>query len=194
MTPKEIMLGCFRGEDVFIEAFYAQYKRLIYSAIYDWMNEYIGHPTDEVKDIFQGVFVKLIEKDFAPLKSVRDIDKPKALIYLIAYYHTAQYFRIQQHEKRIMCRQKQEAAEQERDAVVQELSDDMVRILVEAIAELDEDGQDVLRLYFFGNLQYAEIAVQTGLTKTNVGVIISRAKAHLRSFINRRYPEVLEIL
>jgi len=187
-TAREIMEGCFRGEKVFIDAFHERYKRLIYDAIHSWMREYGVQSPEDVGDIFKDFFIKLLENNFASLRRVHDIDHPTGLIYLAARQYTGRYFKRQW----IGNRRKHKLTQKlERMPGVRELPEDaMLDILKEAIAELDEDQQNILELLNWGNLTYRGIATQTGLSVTNVGAIINRTKREIRDFIRREYPEL----
>ncbi|MBN2500837.1 MAG: sigma-70 family RNA polymerase sigma factor [Anaerolineales bacterium] len=56
--------------------------------------------------------------------------------------------------------------------------------LLEAVAKLDERQRDILALKFAGRMTNREIAKLTGLTPSNVGVILYRATQHLREELN----------
>lgn len=191
-TPREIMEGCFRGERVFINAFYEKYERLIYYAIHCWMRKYGVQSPDDVRDVFQGVFVKLLENNFALLRRAHDINRPAPLIFLIAKQYTARYF-IKKGRDKLRTIELDENLVWTPDEQ-EELPAEVVRILEEAMDALDENQRNLLRLFYQDNLSYAEIAAETGLSATNVGAIISRAKRQMRNFIKRRYPEIPKIL
>jgi len=187
--PAEIMEGCFRGEEVFINAFYKKYGKLICHAIIGRMGGYREYSPEDVQDIFQSFFCKLIENNFAFFRGVHDIYHPTPLIHLVARQYTGKYFR-----RRWLDNQRRHNLNQrpEQDpGAIEPPEDDMIRIYEEALASLDETQQKVLKFYIFDNLKYKEIADVTGLTGTNVGAIISRAKQEMQDFIRRRYPEFL---
>lgn len=187
MTPKEIMLGCFRGEKVFIEAFEKEYRRVIYSAIKRRLRLFQGHSINDADDFFNDFFVELIDNNFASLRSMRDLDHPWGLISIVAFQNTGRCLIKELEDKRRL-----------RSLVQQigpvEMSDEHARIFEEAVATLDEEAQEIVRLFHWKRLKYREIAVETGLTTSNVGVIINRANSQMKAFIKRQYPELTGIL
>ncbi len=67
------------------------------------------------------------------------------------------------------------------DAVIQSQTE---KELLTALACLDERGQDVLSLKFAARLTNRRIAEITGLSESNVGVILYRAIHHLREIFD----------
>jgi RNA polymerase sigma-70 factor (ECF subfamily) len=52
-----------------------------------------------------------------------------------------------------------------------------------ALAQLNDDQQRLVFLKFFENMSNQDIALATGLTPSNVGVIVHRALKHLRTLL-----------
>lgn len=61
---------------------------------------------------------------------------------------------------------------------------DTIERLLHAIHRLDERAQDLIALKFTSGLENTEIARITGLSESNVGVILYRALRQLRTYLN----------
>lgn len=186
---KDIMQGCFAGDAIAISAFYESYKNLIFAAIHDWTKQKAGGASDyDIAEIFQGALLELMRNDFDRLRSVRDIEKPEPLIYLISYQYTGHYFKNKWREESRVVPIDPVLPVMAADNSEQ-YQEDTLRILDVALETLNEDEQLILQLYYRDDMKYKEIASETGLSATNVGVIIARAKEKMRSFIKKKYPE-----
>ena len=196
--PAEIMEGCFQGEEVLITAFCKKYRNYVYSIIHSWMRAHKEHSPDDVDEIFQIVFTKLIDNNFALLRIVRDINRPTGLISAITHSCTAKYFKTKWHNALMMAsfdviidgldESEGLVCNPDQQALLAEA--EKLRIYEEAFADLDEVPQKVLNLRRRSNLSYREIATETGLTTANVGAIINRAKKQMQDFIRERYPDI----
>jgi RNA polymerase sigma factor (sigma-70 family) len=194
-TEREIMEGCFRGDSFFINAFYKKYKNLIYCAIHRWMRKNGERSPDEVQDLFNSIFIKLMDNNFALLRGVHNINRPSPLIFIIAYQYTGRFFATRRaHLARTVPfnPMRDEPADLlSLDPGEIELLGERPRILEEAIATLNERQQYILRLRYGRGLRYQEIAEETGLYVNNVGAIIRAAKLRIREFIVNTYPGIL---
>jgi RNA polymerase sigma factor (sigma-70 family) len=188
-TPTDIMTGCFAGNPSAINAFYERYKNLIYAAIHSWAKQKAGGAAaDDIAEIFQGAVLELMRNGFERLRCAHDLDKPEPLIYLIAYQHAGRYFKNKWREgSRVVPIDPVLPFMADDDT--EQYQEDTLRILDAALETLNEDEQLILRLYYRDDMKYKEIASETGLSATNVGVIIARAKEKMRRFIKKKYPE-----
>ncbi len=57
---------------------------------------------------------------------------------------------------------------------------EMLRIMEETLRRLPPDQQRVVRMHFYEDRDYEEIAEKTGLTQGNVRVLVSRARDKIR--------------
>lgn len=64
------------------------------------------------------------------------------------------------------------------------IANENVQELQKNLQTLDERSRTIIALRYWGELSYAEIAEQTGLTEKNVSVILSRAIATLRNLFD----------
>jgi RNA polymerase sigma factor (sigma-70 family) len=68
------------------------------------------------------------------------------------------------------------------------------RIMNEAIRRLSSSDQLVMRLVYFEELSYSQIAERLGISVSNAGVRIMRARNRLAEVIRREFPVLLEYL
>lgn len=71
------------------------------------------------------------------------------------------------------------------DIIDEIIKNESLRILLDAISELDEISKSVMLLYL-EEKSYDEIAIITGISSSNVGVRISRAKKILKENLNSK--------
>ncbi len=62
------------------------------------------------------------------------------------------------------------------------------RALRALLAGLDERSREALALRYWGEMSYAEIAVQMGISEKNVSVILARAIAKMRTLGKKSFP------
>lgn len=62
---------------------------------------------------------------------------------------------------------------------------DLADSIMSQVATLSSNQQEVLRLKFHGGLTYTQIANVTGLSKTNVGVLLHTAISKLRQRVGQ---------
>lgn len=62
-------------------------------------------------------------------------------------------------------------------------------VLSDAIKKLDEQVQDILEMKYYDNMKNTDIADMTGLTASNVGVLLMRAKAELKKKLEEYFND-----
>lgn len=187
---KDIMQDCFSGDASAINAFYDRYKNLIYAAIHDWSKQKCGVASaDDIAEIFQSALLELMRDGFTRLRCVRDIEKPEPLIYLISYQHAGRYFKNKwRDESRFVPA---ETALPDLPVVAPgNYEEELLHTLDAALGSLSEEERMILKMFYWKDLKYKEIADATGLSPTNIGVIITRAKEKMRCLIRKKYPEM----
>ena len=182
-TAREIMEGCFLGDDDCESAFYEKYKKWIRHAIRCRMQRYAAH----VEDVSQDFLIELRGAHFAPFLGLYDINRPEGLIRLIARQYAGRYLQRLQMHNFIPLPEQDAMPEQYRGG--RELDPDEQRILEEALSILSENSQNVFRL-FRSDLPREEIAARTGLSVSNVNTILCRAMLRITNFVRRNYPEL----
>ena len=198
ISDKELIEACGKGDTKAISIFYERYKDLIYSAIHKWISKYakeIGNQEreEDVKEIFNEAIIYIMENNFAKAKQARDPDRISGLVFLLAYQVTGRYFK----KKWISDKRKgrgEPAFPPIEDGILDRLGrDERIRFVGEFMETLIPEEQKIMELRFSEGLKYREIADETGLTTTHVGVIINRVKEELNIFIKERYGAGYEI-
>lgn len=63
-------------------------------------------------------------------------------------------------------------------------------VMDEAISQLNEREQTLVRLYFLQEKKYREIAELTGIPRNSIGATLGRAVAKMRKFLETQEPEI----
>ena len=189
IPDKELLEACYQGDSDAINIFFERYKDLIYSAIHKWINRYAKDTEREenVKKVFQDAVLDIMEDGFAKLKEARDPSRITGLIFIITYHRAGKYFK-----KRWLDRKRRAEEEPEGPDGTEPLDalsrEERIKVVGEFIEGLSPIERKIMELRFSEELKYGEIAVETGLSSANVGVMINRIKEKLRIFIKEKYP------
>lgn len=135
-----------------------------------------GLEKEDQKDLFQEIILQL----WKSFPSFRAASQVSTWMYRIALNTAISRFR---KERRIPQGNSLSAAEFEiPDGCVFSDQEDQLGLLKQAVGQLTKIEKAVILLYF-EEKNYQEIAEITGMTKTNVGVKISRIKLKLEKII-----------
>lgn len=188
-TPdRELVEACSRGDEEAVEIFYNRYKKLIYWTIYKWMSRHLSKNdrSHDADDIFQEIFLELIEEKFTQLKKARNPDKVGGLIYYIAYYKTMKYFIKKDKDDRKKA-ELPEDLEVNYDFLYSINKEERELILDEFIATLNTTERKILKLQWSGKkLTYQEIAEIMGLSASHIGVLLNRISEKLKTFLQEK--------
>jgi len=194
-STRELLDACYRGMPEATSIFYSRYKDLVYSAIHRWIAKYAGghYNEDDISEIFQQSFLILMDKGFAKVKEARDQDNPEPFIFLIAYQSAGRYFKAKWKEE------KRRATEEGPAHLVEYIrkhipSEDISELIGGFLTGLNETEQKIFELRFGDELGYAVIADMTNLTTTNVGVMIKRIRQKFATFVEKKYPDIVDSL
>jgi RNA polymerase sigma-70 factor (ECF subfamily) len=133
------------------------------------------HDIDTARDIVQDTFLKLCRQD-------QDEMRPKLVKWLFTVCRN-RAIDIKRKESRMKPSpdyQLEERPDASPDAQGQLVKKEAAAGLLQHVALLPDRQQEILRLKFNGGLSYRQIAEVTGLTVTNVGVILHTAIGKLR--------------
>lgn len=192
---KDILEACYQGDSNAINIFFARYKDLIYTAIHKWINKYakVTERMEDVKEIFQEAVMDIMEDGFRKLKQARDQNRISGLIFMIVYHRAGKYFKKKWKAQHRREDENSENGQFKRYLDILEVKE-KIEIVDKFIAGLNPIEKKILELRFSDGLRYKEIAEKTGLSTTNVGVLISRLKERLKRFIMERYPSFSNIM
>jgi len=133
------------------------------------------HDIDTARDIVQDTFLKLCRQD-------QDEIRPKLVKWLFTVCRN-RAIDIKRKESRMKPSpdyQLEERPDASPDAEGQLVKKEATAGLLQHVATLPDRQQEILRLKFNGGLSYRQIAEVTGLTVSNVGVILHTAIGKLR--------------
>ncbi|MFQ6105265.1 MAG: RNA polymerase sigma factor [Candidatus Glassbacteria bacterium] len=189
ISNRQLVEECSHGNRRAIEIFYHRYKDLIFSAIHRWMDRYAPEMrgSEEVREVFQEAIVAVMENNFARVRKARDPEQISGLIFLIAFQRTGRYFERKWRDERRRTDRGDPVYNPEDDIIDGLTHDERMRLADKFVKTLRSIEREVIGLYFKDGCRYREIAEITGLTTTNVGVMISRIKDRFRSFIKEEY-------
>lgn len=158
------------GGDDWIKAAMAEHE----GALLRYAHHFV-HDFDTARDIVQDTFLKLCRQD-------QDEMRPKLVKWLFTVCRN-RAIDIKRKESRMKPSpdyQLEERPDASPDAERQLVQKEAAAGLLQHVASLPDRQQEILRLKFNGGLSYRQIADVTGLTVTNVGVILHTAIGKLR--------------
>ena len=166
-TDKELLIACRKGDESSWEALVDRYQRLIYT-----IPRRAGLNQDQAGDVFQDVFVTLLEK----IDDINDPDRLHAWLVTAARRKT---WRLLTKERSLKGVDLDQEGEESLAVVVDDnpLPDEVLLRLEEqhrvrmAVAELDERCQNLLTMLYYQAEppSYAEIAESFGTTEGSIG-------------------------
>ena len=168
-TDKELLIACRNGDESSWAALVDRYQRLIYT-----IPRRAGLNQDQAGDVFQDVFVTLLEK----IDDINDPDRLHAWLVTAARRKTWRLLTKERSLKRVDLDQEDDA-EESLPVIVDNnpLPDEVVLRLEEqhqvrmAVAELDGRCQKLLTMLYYQTEppSYAEIAQAFGTTEGSIG-------------------------
>ena len=184
MTDEELVVLYAEGNNAAFDVLLDRYKSSIHSYIY-----FIVHNKDLTEDIFQETFIKAVRV----IDEGRYVDSGKFLSWIlrIAHNQVIDYFRAQRQDKSVsesdagydVLGTLQLAERTIEDEIVCEQIAGDVRRLVEL---LPEEQREVVRLRYYGNLSFKEIAEQTGVSINTALGRMRYALINLRRMIREK--------
>lgn len=161
------------------EAFSVLYE-LYFSRIYTYMRYRCNDPAsadDQTAQVFEEMLanIRRFNPERAPFR---------AWLFGIARNIASRHRRNLNRESRLSLDEiALEGAAIEREIEAKIFQNTEIEALFSAIQELDEEKRELLALKFAGRFTNRQIAALTGLSESNVGVILFRTLNHLRSSI-----------
>jgi len=168
-TDKELLIACRKGDESSWEALVDRYQRLIYT-----IPRRAGLNQDQASDVFQDVFVTLLEK-------IDDINEPDRLHAWLVTAARRKTWRLVAKERSLkgIDSEPEDEGDDELAAIVDNkpLPDEVLLQLEEqhrvrtAVAELDERCQKLLTMLYYQTEppSYAEIAESFGTSEGSIG-------------------------
>lgn len=169
--------------DVFVE----KYNRLIYSAIIQTINKY-SYPTENqiVEDIFQTVFLSLIENNYKKLRQFQKKCKLSSWLHMISVKTTIDFFKKKSIKLSINGETSEEKDLREKTTNGNPLPDEIFnqkegKIIFEAIkSKLKAKEQLFIELYYCRELSTDEVSEIMNITQNNAYQIKRRIRDKMR--------------
>lgn len=160
------------GNLEFLGVLYHRYMHLVYGIALKYLKD-----PEQSKDVVMQIFEKLVEK----LPS-QEVENFKSWLYVVARNHCLGILR----QKRIT--ESIEHTFMESDEYVHlngEEKDQYEALLVKALSNLSEHQQQCIKMFFYENRSYQEIADQTGYDLKKVKSYIQNGKRNLRIYLDK---------
>jgi RNA polymerase sigma factor (sigma-70 family) len=180
-SDDHLVSACLRGEDQAWEALVDKFKNLVYSIALDY-----GVPVDEAADLFQSVWLDA----YNGLPKLRKKSSVKS--WLISLTLRKCYHWQENHRRR----ESREPGHLDADKLAREVEvmpvfvEELERnqLIREAIFELPERCQEMIRLLFFSTppVPYREVAERLGLATGSIGFIRGRCLQRLRRILVKK--------
>ncbi|PLS83545.1 MAG: sigma-70 family RNA polymerase sigma factor [Chloroflexi bacterium] len=184
LSDATLVLACRRGDAHAWEALVERYQRLICS-----IPRHSGLNEDEVADILQQVFTKLIEK-------LDDIEQPERIRAWLVTTARRETFEVLRRNRRAVAAHLQNI-QPDAEEIVNVPSDaplpEEILVQLEAehalrssVAVLDERCRTLLTLLYYSRepLSYAEIAARLGVSEGSIGPMRGRCFEKLRRILS----------
>ena len=139
---------------------------------------------EDCRDLVQQTYTELLDSKAFKTNAIQDFEK---FLFKLAYYKRCEYYRLKQKRSYQVVDSEQvsqlgQVAYLSELALV-ELREQRMQRLQQAIVLLPEQQQKATLLQLEGK-KYDEIAAVMGISATNVGTLINRAKQKLRRTLN----------
>jgi RNA polymerase sigma factor (sigma-70 family) len=163
-SDRELLRGCLKNNEEDWNALVDKYKNLVYSIPFRY-----GFSREEAADIFQGVFLDLIQE----LPRLRD---PKALPKWLMQVTAHRCFHRKKHNLRMVSQEDEEGTipetpvPPEAEANLREMQEE--QMLQEAIAGLSPRCRELIHMLFYEEPKrpYQQVAASLGLATGSIGL------------------------
>jgi RNA polymerase sigma factor (sigma-70 family) len=176
--------------DVFVD----RYNRLIYNAIVQTLNKY-SFPIENqiVDDLFQTVFLSLIEYNYKKLRQFQGKCKLSGWLHIIAVRITIDFLRKKSISLSLNGETEQERSIKESIANGNPLPDEVIdqeeeKIIFDKVkSELKTKEQLFIELYYNREFSSVKVAKIMNITPNNVYQIKSRVREKMRTIVKKYY-------
>jgi len=172
--------------DVFVE----RYNRLVYKAIVQTLRKYsVASENQIVEDLFQTVFLSLIEYNYRKLRQFQGKCKLSGWLHIIAVRITIDFLRKKSIHLSLNGETEQEKSIKERITNGNPLSDELIdqeeekMIFNKVKNELNAREQLFVELYYSRELSSAKVAKIMNITPNNVYQLKSRVREKMKEIV-----------
>lgn len=186
-SDADILRGCLESDSISWNLFVERYSKLVYWSIYETLKaQSIDDKSDHLKEIFQNIFRKLIEKE--ELKKIKEVSSLRKYLVVLATHATLDYVKMaQRFEKRATSTAVLEPdTEPSVDPKEVTLDNEKKRLIDEILATLPRRERVCIELCYLEGRTHREIGFLLNLPQDSVSTIIRRAKEKLRQRLEEK--------
>lgn len=154
---------------------YSQFRNRLSAASHKIVND-----TQKAEDIFQEVFARLYKQDYSRIE-----DHVTEWLFIVCRNLSIKYY----HSKnKIVLIDNIEAYDRPDDNLTasdQMMKNELIEAMLRHIKGIPKKHQDILKLRYFDNLSYEQIAKKMKTTSGNVGFLLSTTISKIRKKLER---------
>jgi RNA polymerase sigma-70 factor (ECF subfamily) len=185
IRPVELVQDCISGGDGAWETFVSRYSPLIHAiARRSLRSRGLSPAPDDLDDICENTILALVRDDFALLRSYDDRYALSTFVGVVARTQAGRFAR----RRRIGGSDVDVAELPSRceDPALAVEENDLRAALRETLDEMPIRDRQVLRLFYFSDRDYREIAAELRISSNSVGAALHRARERLRARLEAR--------
>ncbi len=180
LTNEALLLAYIRRDDAFaFLALFKRYERRLASFFRKGVSD-----QEDCRDLVQQTYTDLLDSKAFKSNGIKDFEK---FLFKLAFYKRCEYYRSKQKNAHEVVDSEQVKQLGQiayiSELALLELKEQRLQRLQQAIVLLPQQQQKATLLQLQGK-KYDEIAVAMGISATNVGTLINRARQRLRKMLN----------
>ncbi|NUM55387.1 MAG: RNA polymerase sigma factor [Candidatus Hydrogenedentes bacterium] len=188
-TPADLLARCVSGDDSARAQFYGDYVDVIRKAVARTLHRYgvLADSGDEMEDLANEVFAKLLADNCALLDRVRSGRSIQAWLIVIARNHVIDHLRrasLRNRAATTLIRDVEPAYVPSH--AVTAIAGERIEAVRAGVAGLETRDRLALELYFLQGLTYAQMADILRENVNTVSARVRRAKGKLRQILERQ--------
>lgn len=136
-------------------------------------------PSDQdIEDICENAFLAILKDDYKLLRAYDDRFALSTYLGVVARTHAGRYVRRKRHPTCGL--DAVELCATASDPALEVEARDQRRAVRDTLEELSERDRHILRLFYFSNRDYQQIAAELGVSPNSVGAALHRARSRLK--------------
>jgi len=190
LDENTLLKRCLEQDKKAWDVFVDRYNRLIYNAIVQTLNKYsVTSENQIVEDLFQTVFLSLIEYNYRKLRQFQGKCKLSSWLHIIAVRITIDFLRKKSIHLSLNGETEQERSIRERITNGNPLPDELIdqeedkMIFNKVKSELNAREQLFVELYYSRELSSTKVAKIMNITPNNVYQIKSRVREKMKEIV-----------
>ncbi|MHC4660444.1 MAG: RNA polymerase sigma factor [Planctomycetota bacterium] len=187
-SEKDLISGLRARDQRAWNEFTERYSKRIYAAARNWLSKFFPNPPEEdINTVYQLVFEKLIEHNCRRLATFQGKSSFATWLSVVAGRIALEYMRGEKQKGRLSDIPLNDdgrfylASPKMSELQAKEIAE----VFEKAISELKPVEQIIIRLFYFRDMDHAEIADVTGVSQNSVSPMLTRAREKLRDILER---------